>query len=138
MNCQSCNEPTKYILGLWDGSNGTHGAIFDCHNLSCEINKNRLKEADRSEENRNKVIDENAKNGIFMELIKSRRKSLLITIMKMSRLLGISPETYSDYEMCRVALPVEMVERIEDVFRDKYRESIEEKTFKEAFGENEG
>ncbi|KKS36331.1 MAG: hypothetical protein UV00_C0027G0017, partial [candidate division WWE3 bacterium GW2011_GWF1_42_14] len=95
-------------------------------------------EADRSEENRNKVIDENAKNGIFMELIKSRRKSLLITIMKMSRLLGISPETYSDYEMCRVALPVEMVERIEDVFRDKYRESIEEKTFKEAFGENEG
>jgi len=118
MNCQTCNDPTKYIIGLWDGANGTHGAIYDCHNLNCEINKNRLKEVDRSEENRRAVVKANSRNEVQMISIRAKRKELQITISKMARELGISPSDYSNYETCRVALPVEMVERIEDVFED--------------------
>ena len=119
VNCQTCNDQTKYILGLWDGVSGTHGAIFECHNLNCELKRNRVKEADHSEENRTAVVEENSRNNIQMLLIRLRRKELLITIMKMSRLLGISPAMYSNYETCRVALPVEMIERIEGVFREE-------------------
>ena len=124
MKCNTCNEPTKYILGLWDGPNGTYGRTYDCHNLNCELKHNRVRlEVDASRE-KELNTEINRRNKIFMELIRSRRRSLLITIMKMSRLLGISPATYSDYEMCRVALPVEMVERIEDVFREGRNEFV--------------
>jgi len=116
-NCQTCNDPTKYITGLWDGANGTHGAIYDCHNLDCGVKQANIEKSMAIKENIIAVVEENSRNNIQMLFIRLRRKELLITIMKMSRLLGISPVTYSDYEMCRVALPVEMIERIEDVFR---------------------
>lgn len=119
MNCQTCTTPTKYILGLWDGENGTHGAMFDCHNLECEVKKNSLNVAKILKEENATVKWINHSNNIFMELIKVKRKKLLITISKMAKELGISPSTYSNYEQYREALPVEMNDRINEVFRDK-------------------
>ena len=117
MNCQACNNPTKYIIGLWDGENGIYGAIYNCDNASCGVKQANIEKLMAIKENIIAVVEENSRNNIQMLFIRLRRKELLITIAKMSRLLGISPATYSDYEMCQVALPVEMVERIEDVFK---------------------
>jgi len=122
MNCQTCNDPTKYITGLWDGKGGAHGILCDCRNYKCKIKQNRVRETNYSEENRNNVIIENAKIGISMERVKMQRRELLITTFKMAKLLGISPSDYSNYEMCRVALPVEMADRINEVFRENGEE----------------
>lgn len=112
-NCQTCTNPTKYIFGLWDGKNGTHGQIFECRNYNCESKQNRLRDAVITEEEKKLVVATNEGNGIFVNLIKERRKELGITIMKMSQGLGISPSVYSNYEMCRVAVPLEIKDRIE-------------------------
>lgn len=118
MNCQTCNDPTKYIFSLWDGTNGTHGRTYDCRNIKCLTKQTKESVRVYREEEKRATIIENAKNGISMERVKMQRRELKITIMKMSQGLGISPSDYSNYEMCRVALPVEMSERIEGVFRD--------------------
>lgn len=120
--CNECTNPTKYSIGFWDGENGTHGQLFECKNLDCELKQNRLKATDYSEENKRKVKEINESNGIFVELIKSRRKSLGIIIRKVADGLGVSCSDYSNYEMCREALPTEMVGRIEEVF-DKHMNS---------------
>jgi len=117
MNCQTCNDPTKYIFALWDGPNGTHGRTYDCHNIKCEVKQGRDKVTEFLEEERDNVILENHRNKVYIEIIRLKRKYLQITISKMAKSLGISPSDYSNYEMCRVALPVEMSERIEVVFR---------------------
>ena len=116
-NCQTCNDLTKYVIGLWDGPNGTHGAIFDCHNLECEIKRSRKAMDEYREEVKKDVVKVNESNNIFVDSIKLKRKELQITISKMAKSLGVSPSDYSDYETCRIALSVEMVGRINEVFR---------------------
>jgi len=117
MNCQTCTTPTKYIFALWDGPNGTHGAIFDCYNLECEIKRSRKAMDEYREEVKKDVVKVNESNNIFVDSIKLKRKELQITISKMAKSLGVSPSDYSDYETCRIALSVEMVGRINEVFR---------------------
>jgi len=51
-NCQTCNDPTKYISGFWDGAKGTSGQMFDCNNLNCEIKQGRNKAINTAEEER--------------------------------------------------------------------------------------
>jgi len=125
VNCQTCNDPTKYIFALWDGPNGTHGKIYECHNMSCLTKRGREISNNIAEEERIAVVEENSRNNIQMLLIKMKRKDLQITTFKMAKLLGISPSDYSNYEMCRVVLPVEMVGRIDDVFKEQYRSRME-------------
>jgi len=134
MNCQACNDPTKYIMGLWDGVNGTHGAIYNCDNVSCEVKQENIEKAMAIKENRIAVVEENSRNNIQMLLIRMKRKELLITIMKMSRLLGISPAMYSNYEMCRVALPVDMSESINRIFQDVIDKHLYAPRLKPEFG----
>lgn len=117
MKCNTCNDPTKYSLGLWDGENGTHGQIFECHNLKCELKQSKVRDAEYLEGKKRLVVEENEKNMIFMELIKTKRIESGITNMKMSDRLGISPSVYCNYEQYREALPVEMVDKINAIFR---------------------
>jgi len=116
MNCQTCNDPTRYAIGFWDGAK-SNGRIYNCNNLSCEVKQENIEKSLAIEEERRTNIIANAKSGISMGRVKMQRKSLQITIFKMAKSLGISPSDYSNYEQCRVALPVEMVGRINDVFR---------------------
>lgn len=118
MKCDTCNDTTKYILGLWDGKNNTHGAIFGCHNLNCEIKQGKMLFSEITDKVKQLVIEDNEKNMIFMDKIKAQRKDLHITIRAMADSLDVSCSTYSNYEQCRVALPVEMVGRINGVFRE--------------------
>ncbi len=119
MNCQTCTNPTKHFIGMWDGENGTSGYIFDCENISCEIKKKNCEMAMSQKKIIDKVIQKNTSNGISMLKIKMQRKSLEITLTKMARELGISPSKYSNYETCREPLPVELRDRIEGVFKEQ-------------------
>lgn len=114
--CNECNNPTKYVFGLWDGENGTHGAIYECNNLDCELKQNRLKAIDYSDENKKKVIAENESNMIFVDSIKEKRKELEITIRKMAMNINISCSEYSNYEQCREPFPIGMACRINTLF----------------------
>lgn len=118
MNCQTCTTPTKYVTGFWD-SKDDHGQFFDCHNLNCELKRNKQKVTELLEEEKRTNIIENAKNGISMERVKMQRKSLGITIAKMANSLGVSCSDYSVYEQCREPLPVELRDRIEGVFEEQ-------------------
>ena len=44
--CNDCEEPTKYVVGFFDGKNGIHGCLYDCHNEECksivQTNKRRF------------------------------------------------------------------------------------------------
>lgn len=124
MQCQTCTTPTKYIMGLWDDASGTHGKIFSCHNLECELKINRLRNDIILEEEKKTVTIINEANMIFVQKIKAKRKELQITIRAMADELGISPSDYSNYEMCRVALPVELVERIDGAFRKELKNNV--------------
>ena len=35
--CERCNEPTKHVVGFWDGENGKSGFVHDCENEKCEV-----------------------------------------------------------------------------------------------------
>ena len=115
MNCQTCNDLTKYPIGFWDGEK-SHGRIYNCNNLSCEVKQANIEKALAISEEKQTNIIENAKRGISMERVKMQRRELLITTFKMAKSLAISPSDYSNYETCRVALPVEMIERINEIF----------------------
>ena len=117
MNCQTCTNPTKYPIGFWDGEK-SHGRIFDCHNLECELKKEKLKVAKFFEEEKRETEQVNLANGVSIGEIKAKRKELGIPIQRMAKELGIFPSEYSCYEQCREPLPVEMVDRIEEVFRE--------------------
>lgn len=37
--CNTCDEPSKYPVGFWDGAEGkTGGCLYDCKNEKCEVN----------------------------------------------------------------------------------------------------
>jgi len=124
-NCPTCNEPTRYVIGFFDGLK-LNGRIYDCNNLSCHIKRENIEKALAIEEERQTNIIENAKSGISMERVKMQRRELLITTFGMAKRLGISPSDYSNYEQYREAVPVEMVERIFEVFREHDEEFTQE------------
>jgi DNA-binding transcriptional regulator YiaG len=116
MKCDECNDTTRYVTGLWDGPNGTHGKLFDCRNLNCETKIDKEKVYTYLAEERKGVIKINDGNSIFMDLVKQKRKQLEITIIKMARSLGISPSMYCNYEQCREPLPIETLDKINSIF----------------------
>ena len=118
MNCQTCTNPTKHPIGFWDGEK-SHGQIFNCDNQACIIKQENIEKALAIEEEKRKNSIENTRNKVFMELVKSRRLSLGITIAKMARELSITPSAYSNYETCREPLPVELRDRVEGVFEEQ-------------------
>jgi len=120
MNCQTCTEPTKHAVGFWDGKN-THGQIYNCNNLSCEVKQETIEEALLLKEEMDKVDRINLANEISMKLIKDKRKELGITIRKMADCLGVSCSEYSNYEQCREALPIEIFDRIDGVFKENIK-----------------
>jgi len=133
MNCQTCTNPTRYPIGFWDGEN-SHGQIFDCRNSDCEVKRNRIRADKITEDKRIAIVEENSRNNIQMLLIKMKRKELGITIAKMAKELGVSPVDYSNYEQCRAALPVEMVDRIDEIFQDCINKHLYAPRLKPEFG----
>ena len=133
MNCQTCTDPTKHPIGFWDGEN-SHGQIFDCDNLECELKKEKLKVAKFFEEEKRETEQVNLANGVSIEEIKTKRKELGIPIQRMAKELGIFPSEYSCYEQCREPLPVEMVDKIDEIFQDCINKHLYAPRLKPEFG----
>lgn len=35
--CEHCNEPSKRVVGFWDGARGKNGFVYDCENGKCGV-----------------------------------------------------------------------------------------------------
>ena len=35
--CEHCNEPSKRVVGFWDGARGKNGSVYDCENGKCGV-----------------------------------------------------------------------------------------------------
>lgn len=121
MICQTCTEPTKHAIGFWDGANGSGGYIYDCDNINCLAKQESIERAMVIKSEMDKIDRINFLKGISMSMIKSKRKELRITIHKMADWLGISCSEYSDYEMCRKPLPLELHDRIDEIFHSEIK-----------------
>ena len=120
MNCETCTTPTKYDSQLWNMATGENVKMFDCRNLECELKMNRIMAAEVGRI-KSRIHRINMDNKINIEIIKVKRIRKGITLRTMADKLGISPSQYSNYEQYREALPVEMVDRINEVFRGEMK-----------------
>ena len=58
--CERCNEPTKHVVGFWDGENGKSGFVHDCENENPESEqpKKNVRRVHSSITERRKNIDD--------------------------------------------------------------------------------
>ena len=106
--CVKCQEPTKRIVGVWDGKNGSHVALYACSNDECEI---RAFEKILEEEARKRVSDvqaENDRNNIAPKTIRAIYRARGLTLIDAARLFGMTPSKLSGYINEREAVPVEV------------------------------
>lgn len=106
--CAKCQEPTKRIVGVWDGRNGSHGALYACNNDECEI---RALEKILEEEARKRVSDvqaENDRNNIAPKTIKTLYMMKGLTLGDAAKLFGMQPSKLSGYINEREAVPIEV------------------------------
>lgn len=106
--CVKCQEPTKRIVGVWDGKNGSHVALYACGNDECEI---RAFEKIFEEEARKRVSDvqaENDRNNIAPKTIRAIYRARGLTLIDAARLFGMTPSKLSGYINEREAVPVEV------------------------------
>lgn len=106
--CVKCQEPTKRIAGVWDGKNGSHGALYACSNNECEI---RAFEKILEEEARKRVSDvqaENDRNNIAPKTIRALYRTRGLTLGGAAKLFGMKPSKLSGYINEREAVPVEV------------------------------
>lgn len=96
--CIDCEEPTKFVVGFYDGPKWNHGCLFDCKNSSCSLNQIfRLAESENIQKSM-KIQEINGKHGIYAGKIAALRRNSKITMRKMSQIAGCSPAEYSAYE----------------------------------------
>lgn len=106
--CVKCQEPTKRIAGVWDGRNGSHGALYACSNDECEI---RAFEKILEEEARKQVSDvqaENDRNNIVPKTIRALYRTRGLTLEDAAKLFGMKPSKLNGYINEREAVPVEV------------------------------
>lgn len=106
--CVKCQEPTKRIVGVWDGRNGSHGALCACSNDECEI---RALEKILEEEARKRVSDvqaENDRNNIVPKTIRALYRARGLTLGDAAKLFGMKPSKLNGYINEREAVPVEV------------------------------
>lgn len=104
--CNDCKEPTKYVVGFWDGENDSHGCLYDCKNIDCETKKLLDVLAEQRENERSDVANENWKNSIVAKNITVARNLKSISIYELSTMTGISSADISAYENEKKAVPV--------------------------------
>mgnify|MGYP002536671333 CR=1 FL=1 len=117
--CNPCKEPTKYVVGFFDGPRGRHGCLFDCKNERCEVYQvKRFTESEAVKE-RIKIQNLNSQKGMYAGYIAALRKDAKITMMKMSQIAGCSPAEYSSYEHERKEFDPEIYRKCEKYLKKK-------------------
>ena len=117
--CNSCKEPTKFVVGFYDGSKGKHGCLIDCKNVKCDIYQ--LKRIGESEaiEKRIQIQNLNSQNGMYAGYIAALRKDAKVTVIEMAKVAGCGLAEYSSYEHERKEFDPEVYKKCERYLKGK-------------------
>lgn len=96
--CERCNEPTKHVVGFWDGENGKSGFVHDCENEKCEVRQLIKVTETKAMQERFRIQNLNSRKRMYAGYIAALRKDAKISMMEMSKIAGCSPAEYSAYE----------------------------------------
>ena len=96
--CNDCKEPTKYVVGFFDGRNGTHGCLYDCRNEECEIKQMMEVSASKDIQERVKIQIANGNKGMYAGYIAALRRDAKVSMFKMAQIADCDPAEYSAYE----------------------------------------
>ena len=112
--CERCNEPTKHVVGFWDGENGKSGFVHDCENEKCEVRQLiKVTETEAMQE-RFRIQNLNSRKRMYAGYIAALRKDAKISMMEMSKIAGCSPAEYSAYEHERKPFDEETYRKCEE------------------------
>lgn len=96
--CNDCKEPTKYVVGFFDGRNGIHGCLYDCRNEECEIKQMMEVSASKDIQERVKIQIANGNKGMYAGYIAALRRDAKVSMFKMAQIADCDPAEYSAYE----------------------------------------
>ena len=118
--CNDCKEPTKYVVGFFDGKNGIHGCLYDCHNEECEIKQIKELSASKDIQERLKIQLANGEKDMYAGYIAALRRDAKVSMFKMAKIAGCSSADYSAYEHERKEFDPEVYRRCKK-YLDKVR-----------------
>lgn len=96
--CNDCKEPTKYVVGFFDGKNGIRGCFYDCHNEECPIKQIMEVSASKDLQERAKIQIANGNKGMYAGYIAALRRDAKVSMFKMAQIADCDPAEYSAYE----------------------------------------
>ena len=112
--CERCNEPTKHVVGFWDGENGKSGFVHDCENEKCEVRQLIKVTETKAMQERFRIQNLNSRKRMYAGYIAALRKDAKISMMEMSKIAGCSPAEYSAYEHERKPFDEETYRKCEE------------------------
>ncbi|WP_337934189.1 helix-turn-helix transcriptional regulator [Enterocloster sp.] len=112
--CERCNEPTKHVVGFWDGENGKSGFVHDCENEKCEVRQLIKDTETKAMQERFRIQNLNSRKRMYAGYIAALRKDAKISMMEMSKIAGCSPAEYSAYEHERKPFDEEAYKKCEE------------------------
>lgn len=86
--CERCNEPTKHVVGFWDGENGKSGFVHDCENEKCEVRQLIKVTETKAMQERFRIQNLNSRKRMYAGYIAALRKDAKISMMEMSKIAG--------------------------------------------------
>lgn len=72
--CERCNEPTKHVVGFWDGENGKSGFVHDCENEKCEVRQLIKVTETKAMQERFRIQNLNSRKRMYAGYIAALRK----------------------------------------------------------------
>lgn len=96
--CNDCKEPTKYVVGFFDGRNDIHGCLYGCHNEECDIKQIMEASASKDIQEMERIQSANGDKGMYAGYIAALRRDAKVSMFKMAQIAGCDPAEYSAYE----------------------------------------
>ena len=98
--CECCEEPTKKVVGFWEGHDSYSGspragAIYSCEDHECDICKEKMSEKESDELLKERVKVANLQNGTDAELLRRSRMSVRVALGAAADIIGVSAAEYS-------------------------------------------
>ena len=107
--CECCEEPTKKVVGFWEGHDSYSGspragAIYSCEDHECDICKEKMSEKESDELLKERVKVANLQNGTDAELLRRSRMSVRVALGAAADIIGVSAAEYSAEENGRMPI----------------------------------
>lgn len=82
--CNDCKEPTKYVVGFFDGRNDIHGCLYGCNNEECTIKQIKELSASKEIQQREKIQFANGDKDMYAGYIAALRRDAKVSMFKMA------------------------------------------------------